>query len=264
MSDVASKSYVVCLCMQADESSVVVVAHTRVARKKRKGPTICAITEVFSASNPYKKGDEQQQMFLEDLVLYIAKDYRPLSTMENVWLRRLMLRQSPHVVFPSRMALTDDVVPAMAQYFLPSLASCVTGSASFGLWMSRGGINIFALVISFINEKWVTIHVIMGLFEVSDISVMAMAVQLQGLLDAFTLTERIISFVKDKGGNLATIATLKSVMSYGPLQRSSLFEGTRFRHVMSKACQYAKNDAKVSMGYDWFRLKMHRPPGKRL
>jgi hypothetical protein len=30
---------------------------------------------------------------LEDLVLYIAKDYRPLSFVENPWLRRLILYQ---------------------------------------------------------------------------------------------------------------------------------------------------------------------------
>jgi hypothetical protein len=34
-----------------------------------------------------KHGDETQQQFLEDLVLYICKRYKPLSTFENIWLQ---------------------------------------------------------------------------------------------------------------------------------------------------------------------------------
>jgi hypothetical protein len=31
-----------------------------------------------------------QQAFLEDLVLYVAKGYQPLSSIENPWLGRLI------------------------------------------------------------------------------------------------------------------------------------------------------------------------------
>jgi hypothetical protein len=37
--------------------------------------------------------------------------------------------------------------------------------ASFDLWMSRGGVDIFALVINFLNESWTLMHVTMGLFK---------------------------------------------------------------------------------------------------
>lgn len=46
------------------------------------------ITTFFASLNPYKHGDETQQWFLKDLVLYIYKGYKPLSTCENIWLQR--------------------------------------------------------------------------------------------------------------------------------------------------------------------------------
>ncbi len=51
------------------------------------------ITNFFNNQRPYNKFDHAQQTLLEDLVLYIAKDYRPLSFVENPWLRRLILYQ---------------------------------------------------------------------------------------------------------------------------------------------------------------------------
>jgi len=48
------------------------------------------ITTFFASINLYKHGDEAQQWFLKDLVLYIYKGYKPLSTCENIWLQRLV------------------------------------------------------------------------------------------------------------------------------------------------------------------------------
>jgi hypothetical protein len=35
-------------------------------------------------TNHYKKSNEAQQQFLEDLVLYTCKGYKPLSTCDNI------------------------------------------------------------------------------------------------------------------------------------------------------------------------------------
>jgi hypothetical protein len=53
-------------------------------RKKRLRPSGFTIITLFWATTPYKKGDEAQQMFFEDLVLYICKGDRPFSTYKNV------------------------------------------------------------------------------------------------------------------------------------------------------------------------------------
>jgi hypothetical protein len=50
--------------------------------------------------------------------------------------------------------------------FLLSFASVAIMSTSFDLWMSYGNVDTFALVINFLIDTWVTMHIIMGMFEV--------------------------------------------------------------------------------------------------
>jgi len=67
----------------------------------------------FGLRNPYKHGDEKQQPFLEDLVLYICKGYKPLSTFENIWLQILVFHQCPYVNFPFHSNLVEHVLLEM-------------------------------------------------------------------------------------------------------------------------------------------------------
>jgi hypothetical protein len=75
--------------------------------------------------------------------------------------------------------------------YFQNLASTCTISTSFDFWMSRGGVDIFSLVIKFLNESWTPMHVTMGLFE--------------SLLSKFGLVHHMITFVKDEGNNLTSI-----------------------------------------------------------
>jgi hypothetical protein len=45
---------------------------------------------------------------------------------------------------------------------LPNLALTIVVFVSFDLWMSHGGVYIFALVINFLNDNWVPMHIIVG------------------------------------------------------------------------------------------------------
>jgi hypothetical protein len=121
-----------------------------------------------------------QHAFFEDLVLYIAKGYHLLSYVENPWLRHMVLRQCLHVVFPSQHQLVTNVLPNIVEKtrekcVLPSLASYITCTSSFDLWMSRGGHDIFTMVVSFINKFWEPTHVIMKFFEVHNTTCAIMA-----------------------------------------------------------------------------------------
>jgi hypothetical protein len=76
-----------------------------------------------------------------------------------------------------------------------------------------------------------------------------MAIQLESLLSKFGLVNCVIAFEKDEGNNLRSMAsTLCSIIDYQPLRLLKVYEGTCFGHVMSKACQYATYDNKVSKG----------------
>jgi hypothetical protein len=104
-------------------------------------------------------------IFFED----ITKGYHLLSFIDNPWLRCMVLKQCPCVVFPFRCQLVIDVQPNIVEktrerYVLLSLASYVTCTTSFNLWMSRGGHDTFTMVVSFINNLWEPTHVTMGIF----------------------------------------------------------------------------------------------------
>jgi hypothetical protein len=50
------------------------------------------------------------------------------------------------------------------QHVLPKLKIVAIVATSFDLWMFRGGVDTFVVVINFLNETWVLMHVIVGLF----------------------------------------------------------------------------------------------------
>ncbi len=49
-----------------------------------------AIINHVGNGNPYKK-DDAQQKFMEDLLLFVAKAYMPISIEESQWLRHLVM-----------------------------------------------------------------------------------------------------------------------------------------------------------------------------
>jgi hypothetical protein len=83
------------------EELVVVASHSQQFGKKWSRPFGCVITSYIGATNLFKKFNEAQQQFLENLILYTCKGYMPLSTCDNIWLRRLVLCFYPCVVFHS-------------------------------------------------------------------------------------------------------------------------------------------------------------------
>ncbi len=72
------------------------------ACKKRTHPSPSSITIFFGFTKPYYKNDPSQWAFLEELELYIAKSHHYLSTIEDAWLKQLVLWQCEKVLFPSR------------------------------------------------------------------------------------------------------------------------------------------------------------------
>jgi hypothetical protein len=43
----------------------------------------------------------------------------------------------------------------MDLHVLPSLTIATTVFASFDLWMFKGGVDIFALLINYLDERWI-------------------------------------------------------------------------------------------------------------
>jgi hypothetical protein len=63
------------------------------------------------------------------------------------------------------------------------------------------------MVITYLEKTLTHGHVIVGLFEVHETTSSAMALQLQDLLEKCGLIHHVITFVKNEGNNLETMAT---------------------------------------------------------
>jgi hypothetical protein len=99
------------------------------------------------------------------------------------------------------------VTKSMDIHVLPKLGGATTISTSFDLWISRGRIDTFSLVINYFSEAWEHVHATIGLFEVNETTGSCMAQQLQSLLEKFGLIHQVLAFVKNEGSNLASMAT---------------------------------------------------------
>jgi len=120
----------------------------------------------------------------------------------------------------------------------------------------RGGVETFTLVINYLIEIWELMYAIVGLSKVNETTNLCMAQQLRTLVEKFGLIHRALTFVKYEGNNLTSMAiTLHSIIDYEFLNFQQVYEGTCFGHVLFKACQYATNDDKVSMGLSQVSVK---------
>jgi len=117
-----------------------------------------SIFNFFSFIMPYKNSNLAQELFFEDLILYIIQGYQPLSSTENVWLRRLALRQCGPITFPSKQQFSNKVIPSMVNktmehHVFPTLVDATIVKITFDLWMSRGSFDKFVMVVNYINKK---------------------------------------------------------------------------------------------------------------
>jgi hypothetical protein len=94
--------------------------------------------------------------------------------------------------------------------------------------------------------------VTIGIFEAIKTTRQTLIVNLNNLLDYFGLRKKIITFVKDEGVNLNVMtSTPRFIMSCDILRLEKSFNGSCFRDIFSKACQYGIIEEKVykDMGF---------------
>jgi hypothetical protein len=73
----------------------------------------------FGNDIAYKKQDQIQVQFLEDLVFFLAKGFNfPLNTCENLWMCRLPLKLDPRLVVPFHKTLFEDILPSMVVHYV--------------------------------------------------------------------------------------------------------------------------------------------------
>ncbi len=111
------------------------------------------------------------------------------------------------------------------------LVKVIIFSASFDIWMFRGGMDTFALAINYLNESWMPQHFAIGLFEVHETIGLSMVSQLRSLLEKYDLMHCMITFVKNEGSNLMSmLTTLCSIVDCRPLKFLQVYEGMCWSH----------------------------------
>lgn len=135
----------------------------------------------------------------------------------------------------------------MDLHVLPNLASMVD-STSFDLWMLKGSVDTFGVVINFLNESWNPMHVTMGLHEMNETSGQNMVIQLQSLLSKLGLMHYVITFWKTKhqfdNHGIHIVFHRWLWTSDKPLKLMKVHVLVIWCLMMFKACQYVTNDEK--------------------
>ncbi len=67
----------------------------------------------------------------------------------------------------------------LTEFVQPTLVECLTTTCTFGLSMSKGAHDVFAMVVSFLFVTWEPKHITICLFEMNDMSGVAMVVKAQ-------------------------------------------------------------------------------------
>jgi hypothetical protein len=137
------------------------------------------------------------------------------------------------------------VINKLHTYVLFLIKECYCANASFDLWMYKGAHDMFTLVIIFLGFDLRPKHVTLNLFETTNATRHALTRNLIDLLNVYGLKNKIIMHVKNKGSNLNTlISALIFFVICEALDWKENFQGTYFRHVFSKAFQYANVSAR--------------------
>jgi hypothetical protein len=66
----------------------------------------------------------------------------------------------------------------MTTYVQSTLTNYILATSTFDLWMSKGARDVFVDVMNIISSDWEAKHVTIGLFEVSNMSGVAMVLKL--------------------------------------------------------------------------------------
>ncbi len=102
-----------------------------------------AIFTFFGSKIPYKKQDEIQKLFLNDLMLLTTKGFSSLNTHDNIWMHRLALKLDPKLIFLYWKTLFNKVLTTMVVCCLDlhvqlQLDATPIAMATLDLWMNKG------------------------------------------------------------------------------------------------------------------------------
>jgi hypothetical protein len=166
------------------------LVHEPTTKCSHVNPTV--ISRIFSFTNQLKKDHETKVVFLEKVMLYVIKGFLPMRTFESIWLHQMAYMLCPRVALPSKKMFVEEVLFTLMErtlmtYVQPTLATCLSTTCTFDLWMFAKVHNVF-VVVNFLSNNWEPKHVTINLFKAIETNGATMAIKLRALLDKFFLT----------------------------------------------------------------------------
>jgi hypothetical protein len=120
--------------------------------------TLIFIFSFFSNTTTYKKSNEKKKAFIEYIVLVLVKRLLPLSTLENIWMKWFGLQRGSHLLFPLHKNVIEEIITLYYEVHTWKvsfpLCQCYVSITTFDLWMNKGALDTFALVINFLTLGW--------------------------------------------------------------------------------------------------------------
>ncbi len=122
------------------------------------------------------------------------------------------------------------VIKNMKLHVLLHLVESMTMSTNFDVWIFKGDMDTFGLIINYLTDLYTPMHATIGLFEVHETTKLSMA-----LFEKYDLLHYVIAFVKYEGNNLMSMATsLHSIIECHTLKHQQVYEGMCFHHMCLK------------------------------
>ena len=201
-----------------------------------------------------KSNDKRTLLFWRFLCILVVFCRLLFSIVESAVLRVFVWFCDATLPFPTRSKLNNDRLPQLRKeidnVIHMGLKSVRGVAVSFDLWMSRKTEDNLSFDIHYITDDWWWQLHHVGILSCSDSSVGAdIASRLQPAIEEFGLATKILSIVKDGGGNLSTASkalTGNNMVRCSALGRQRPYETICFAHKINNACNAAVKVAKES------------------
>ncbi len=142
----------------------------------------------------------------------------------------------------------------LQEFLFPFINVATFIIVTFDSWMNKGALDTFTLVINFLILDWEPKHVTIGFLKQKEFMGLILLINCKFCLRSTNLLT--ISLAMDEDINLSTMTNvLKHIVTCEKLGMHAPFEDVCFGHALSKACQYATFDEKISFGLQLVSIK---------
>lgn len=210
--------------------------HPELCDKTTKNNTTATVNQptlddICKAKLPFSS--PRANSITNSIAMFIGKDLRPYSVMENEGFRRMLKILEPRYEIPSRKYFTETAIPALYKETSEKVQIALESSERVALtcdsWMSRAKESYVTITVHFIDDKWEMNAYVLQTRAMHDSHTSAhMAEVLQRAAEEWSLTEKDPVVVTDNATNMTLAVELTG------------FQHIRsFAHILNLASQRA-------------------------